>query len=124
MKLARYYVVCAGVVSLLLGLITLINSQGANSGGEVRAAFVGLGVGAVPMLALGWAYREGTSWRKVAAVALPPLQLLGVLAWRSGGPMMNFSPGTQTVLYALAAQMFHLPAAVVLAVLACRRIGS
>jgi hypothetical protein len=124
MKLAHYYRVCAGVVSLLLGLIALVNSQGANSGGEVLAAMAGLGVGAVPMLALGWAYREGKSWRKIAAVVLPPLQLLVVLAVRSGSPIRGFSLGEQTVRYALALQVFHFPAAGVLAVLACRGISS
>lgn len=123
MKLAHYYRVCAVVVSLVLGLIALVGSQGANSGGEVLAALAGLVVGAVPMLALGWAYREGKSWRRVAAVVLPPLQLLVVLAMR-GGPMGSFSLGVQTVRYALVAQVFHLPAAVVLALLACRGIRS
>jgi hypothetical protein len=123
MKLAQYYRVCAGVVSLLLGLIALANSGGANSGGQVVAAIAGLGAGAVPTLSLAWAYRKGKPWRKVVAVVLPPLQLLVALAVHLGGPM-GVSLGAKTVGTALAVQMFHFPAAVVLAGLAFRRIGS
>ena len=108
MKLAHYYRVCAGVVSLLLGLIALANSGGANTGGQVVAAIAGLGVGAVPMLGLAWAYREGKPWRKVAAVALPPLQLLAALAVHGSGPM-GVSLGAKIVGTALAVQMFQPP---------------
>jgi hypothetical protein len=123
MKLAQYYRVSVGVVSLLLGLIALANSGGANSGGQVVAAMAGLAAGAVPMLGLAWAYQEGKPWRKVAAVALPPLQLLVALAVHGGGPM-GVSLAAKIVGTALAVQVFHFPAAVVLAGLAFRKIGS
>jgi hypothetical protein len=106
----------------LLALVVLVgNSQGASSGGDLLVALAGFVVGALPMLGMAWAYREQKPWRRLAATVLPLLQLLAVwLVMRGRVAMSSFPFLVQVPRYALAVQLYYLPAAVILAVLAWR----